>query len=174
MHPSSFCQLHRSLGPLVSRARAAPYAYPECLCAFLCVHARANNVCIYITYSGVVGGSVLGVGVASKCMQNTCHACPSRVLFIFITQSMQSFAHYFHSSLRSSYWNGVQNGIGGQGVPCSLLPAPCILSPAFLLQLSRLTCLINGRSCQEAALFVLLNLQATDWESFFPTSPLAI
>lgn len=106
--------------------------------------------------------------MASKCMQNTCHACPSRVLFIFITQSMQSFAHYFHSSLRSSYWNGVQNGIGGHGVHCSLLPALCILFPAFLLQLSRLTCLINGRSCQEAALFVLLNLQATDWESSPP------
>lgn len=84
VHPSSFCQLHRSLGPLLSRARAAPYAYPECLCEFLCVHARANNVCIYITYSGVVGGSVLGKGARhqSACKIRAMHAQAACYLFL--------------------------------------------------------------------------------------------
>lgn len=97
-----------------------------------------------------------GQGVASKCIQNTCHACPSRVLFIFITQSMQSFAHYFYSPLLS------RSRIGGHEAPN---PLPLLLISPILL-LSRLTCLINGRSCQAAALFVLLNLQETDCESF--------
>lgn len=126
---------------------------PLCACTCQqCMH-------IHNTHRYTLAKGKGGQGVASKCIQNTCHACPSRVLFIFITQSMQSFAHYFYSPLLS------RNRIGGHEAP-NPLPLLLISPLLLLLLLSRLTCLINGRSCQAAALFVLLNLQETDCESF--------
>lgn len=115
-----------------SPAENTPYAYPECLCKFLCVHARANNVCIYTTHTHThwytIAEEGRDGGVASKCIQNTCHACPSRVLFIFITQSMQSFAHYFYSPLLA------RNRIGGHEAsnlpsPTSHFPSPAAAVP---------------------------------------------